>query len=474
MSNIIPDFGILIPENQLHDELYVNRKPDEEAIIELIEQLNEANIAGCLAVCGSPGCGKSTFTKYLVHRINTGIYNTNFASKRVVLDGFYNHAGRVTPIDSYSFINFSLELRELLFEHMDDELRRNLDSVDKWESDAVVENFKTKGRGYTENEFLVIKDLFKSTLIPLANCVKKSLTIFVDDIDLLPTHQLHLFVEIFSALGQPGNGIRIVFTARPVSIALVQHVVRHLLNYQIADGYHLKDISTFDLLNSRFEAVGRDLKEVLSDRCIDHVRKICCGNNERVMSEIMFPVVINHKKKQTVITDHIELHQMLAELHKIPDILSKLHKNDKIPLLYILLYCLPEPTLFDDSFVEKFNRAAMMIRGTESTEKISLSQKELQSVVARAIDYYAVRRVDFDSIETLEDIHYNRDSISHSVIALTESGLTLLRYLKHTLSLSDQILKYPIPVQQFLAKDRNFNTYSYTPENPNLFKKEWI
>ena len=469
-----PNLGIISPNKTEHEKLYINREEDEIRLLTLIQEANAANISGCIPVCGSPGCGKSTFSKFLVHKINNKTYTTDFIARRIALDNFYNFGDKITPIDSFAFIDFIINIRTILLEHAEKPITSAENKIDNLESNAVYKSFQTKGDNYTTEDFLIIKDLIKPILRELAAKVQKTLTIFVDDIDLLPTHQLLLFVEIFSTLGQPENGIRIVFTARPVSIALVQHMVRHILNNQIAYDFHLRDINTFDLLEGRFNAVDRKVSEVLSNECIDHIRKICSGNNDRVMKNIVFPLLKIYEQRKKSFSDEKELHANLVEKELIPNILSKLYHQDKLPLIFVLLYSLKEATIFDKKFIEHFNENALAIRGVDKDKFKHISANKIKKVIAKSIEYYVVRRVDFDSVETLENIYQNRDSVDNSAIALTESGLTQLRYLHLTLEHNDDLRRYPLPVQEFIeSKSRSYINYNFVTENPNLFKKEW-
>lgn len=440
----------------------MGREEDEHKLLELMKLSFQSQGDGSIAICGTPGCGKTTLTKFMCHRINNGKYeDIDFVADRVDIDRYApkRRGSSKRRLSASQYISFFSLFEAMLRKHAGvivDELKTNISQ------NRNYDRFRAMEVNDGVEDFDEIMQLIIEDLLPIGDSVKKKLLIFCDNIDFIDPADQYLFVGIFGTLSADNNNIRCVFTARPVSTALIRYTFRNVLTQDISDVYHLKDLDVRTVVNARLNRVDWRLENVATESAIDIIRSLGCGNLDFCLN---IAKCLYLERDTSLYLDTPQ--NMLAFLESrslIPDIFVRLFKEAKVPYLYTVLLSLPDTTLIDQRYWKKFNKLVKKIRN-DMIEPIKYER--LKDVLYDCVEAYLIRRVKIADLESAKKIYEKREEMDHSYCALTERGMTLIHYAKFLSELSPNFMPYPTSVRDNVLQ-RNTSAHKFTPENSNL------
>ncbi|MGB0908453.1 MAG: hypothetical protein ACPGVT_13250 [Maricaulaceae bacterium] len=442
-------------------QFFVDREKEEKDLLERISKCFNQNGKGCVVVSGSPGCGKSILVNFLNNRINDGEYDNDIGYRSIIVDLNYyaktNFRGRDRSLTPHEYVSFfaAFEMKIRSIPHTSLEYPSNNGDINKNKQiNKLVEdfqsttrqgisNFQLKRNKWRDEDFDTLKRLIEDHLLPLCNNIKNKTVIFFDNIDFIAASDQHLFTEMFGKICIHCKNIVCVFTARPLSTALVSYTFRDVLTHNIGDIFPVKELNVETVINSRNVSNVWNLKDKLSDLSILSLQGLSCGNLE-------FSLKVAEKLDESPLIKITNKRDLFRFLYSIPGLMpflfKKLKSRSVVPELFCVLHSLPNVKNIDDDYISKFNENCKKIwrpvQPTAHKEFVEYTEDDINSFLFDAVENYMIRRVTFDSKEAAEAIYDNKERMIGAHCSLTLRGLLFIENLATLSQISPSFADY--------------------------------
>ena len=510
----MPFLGRLDPEIPEHRKYFIDREKEKDDILSRIKFHEETGQFYLGILCGSPGCGKTTFSKYVAHEKKAESVYIDL-NKHVMLQTPHSYGDiRISP---NAIISFFCDLEIAIIEriklmtnnkdggiiNIDHKNRRKkydqilkgieIPELDRDEFNLLLNNKKNDKVGKVRINFLdvlmnpIIKNFLKLTSYLSGD---QRILIFADNLDYLHTEDMCLLLMIFYKLALISYKGKFLFSVicsgRPVNSGVMRGSFRCLYRGEMnVSELTLKDVDLLKVIDARINQSKYADKIILEKDLKDFIVKFCCGNIQKgidIYSAFILDYECRIKPKRPYNLQHACSMQYAFSLpyfkENVPDIFDNKSlpgaiKNNA-PILFAILLSLPERAKIDKSYFDSFRVRAREIVISHSADQRravkNITNKEIQECLYVAIKMYLIRRLDTDSI-VVSDMVKDSSRVEGWYCSLTQRGLLMLKMIKnqHYLN-STRYDSLPKGVQTYISQV-NVSSYDYESENTSISVK---
>ncbi len=472
-----PHFGrLLLPSNIADKELdlsvYVHRQECHEKIVQQIISSYKQRTTGAIAICGSPGSGKSTIVRFLYDYLSS---QKEFTPTITSID-FEDDVGfpqglHPKPLLADHFASFFSRLeRELVAAGSTlNPLREKIRPLQK-RYKKFFENIKEE---YPNNNQLEIAfDAVRDAIFPRIATIDKELVIFCDNLDFLTASDQIFFIGMLGMMTETNNKIKCVFTSRPLTTARIRKTFHDYLNKKLLSDNCLEDISVGDFLGKRFSVSDYILKDVFSIENLEIIRKLSAGNNQDILNNV--GSLFNYYKKNPdlfPLNNQDMMRYLILVENAVSNPIQHINQDDEVPLKWVIMSFLVGKIPIDLSFYE---RLKLFIDSMTGKIARRVDRQRVESIIFEMIkgDYF-IRRIDFINQEIDgRNLANHPERVDGSICCLTERGLLMFQSTKLITEVYPNFSSYRNSVRKFIGK-YDTSSHKFFSEN-NMLGESWM
>ncbi|MEP3654399.1 MAG: ATP-binding protein [Litorimonas sp.] len=420
-GTIAPFLGRLDPSNSDHSTLFLDRADEMENTKRLLRVQYNTQPDKIRLLAGPPGCGKTTFMKFLDKEIPNSHYislndMTPFGNKRL-------------SVDDYVTLFAKLELL-IDYEAKGGNVPFDLES-DFLETGIWRKYIQNRSFDFSLHQ-IAIKEFLQSVLNKLDNSkskrFKEPIYLLIDNVDLIHVSDQHLILFILSYVVNNTNAVEVVYSTRPHGVAISNSMPREKEGRETTELITLKKLDVTKVISSRFEhekngielsdfmtVESRELLEALSDSNVplgfDIVSRVLNTSqdfNLPLQKDKLVKFCLGNERSSTLLPDIFSFHD---------------YNLGKVPVAYAMLLALKSPSWINADFQDQYTE---LLKELSGRNRKRVTKASINKILNKCRHSRLVRRIGVMSKDVIQNNLQTGDDLFGFKVALTSRGKSIL------------------------------------------------